>query len=214
MSLVYNPYDQNSNIAARAAGTTALGTYLLDKHLSKGLPLWKRFGRAGAVGLGTYGVLSSINSKMNRAYRTKLEQRERAQMTKSASNNWFHGTELMDFIKTAADAMGPVVHSVPIKIAHDALTLYSMLPDENRVSTTYELYKAVAPGFNKVAMEMVAANVVADAKKEKLAGVLSAAGSVAGKALEPVMAGVEGVSKFKDRQKQDRNFYTQGASSK
>jgi hypothetical protein len=214
MSLIYDPYDENSNIAARAGGTTALGTLLLDNHFNKELPRLKRFGRAGAVGLGTYGVLSMINNKLNRAYRTKLEERERSQMTKSASTNWFHGTELMDFVKTAADSMGPVVYSIPTKIAHDALTLYSMLPKENKASTAYELYKVAAPGFNKIAMKMVAANVVADAKKEKLAGVLSTAGSVAGKAFEPVMAGMEGASKFKERQKRDKNFYTQGASSK
>lgn len=35
MSLIYDPYDKNSNIAARAGGTTALGTLLLDNHLTK-----------------------------------------------------------------------------------------------------------------------------------------------------------------------------------
>lgn len=68
----------------------------------------------------------------------------------------------MGFIKTAASTIGPSVMSVPAKMAADAYELYTNIPEEDQVKIAYSMYKQVRPGFNKVAMEMVATNILAD----------------------------------------------------
>lgn len=71
-------------------------------------------------------------------------------------------TNFIDFIKTAASTVGPSVMCVPAKMASDAFELYCTLPEEDKVKLAYNMYRQVKPGFNKIAMEMVAANILAD----------------------------------------------------
>lgn len=75
-------------------------------------------------------------------------------------------TNFSGFIKTAAYTIGSSVMCVPAKMAADAYELYKEIPSEDGVKVAYSMYKEVRPGFDKIAMEMIAANILADLDKD------------------------------------------------
>lgn len=168
------------------------------------------------AGLATAGMLYPIERRLHRsAARTqeKIVNKEAHVM-----NNWYNSTDYNEFKKIASRELGDVVNVIPEDLQYDAFKLYSNLPEENREATVSALYEAVTPGMNKVAMEMVAANVLNDTKTASIVAGAKAVGSrvggFAGKAFEPAMTSAGIYSSTKDRLEKDRNHYQQGRSFK
>lgn len=87
-------------------------------------------------------------------------------------------SSFVEFIKTASCTVGAEVNNMPAKLACDAYTLYKNLADNpDKVKIARSLYANIVPGYDKIAMEMVAVNILADIDKEKTAGVMSTAGT-------------------------------------
>lgn len=191
----------NQLIAAGTGIGAGIAQYKIDKHFSK-LPLnrLQRITRAGVIGSGLAGLGLLVNRRFyNRAKQHERDLiEEKGKIKKMANNEYFDNTGLQEFVKIAAATMGSEAYTVPTKYAYNAYLLYNELPDENREAITIGLYNAVQPGMDKVAMKLVAANVYAEENHEKIAGALSAAGSLA----TPIMGAV--IAKNDATEKLDR----------
>lgn len=153
----------------KSLGVGTLAATALHLH-DKRLPLstQQKLLRKGILGAGVAGLGFKIT---NAFQRNKLKQERQAE--KLASNFYYDNTGVKDFVKTAASIMGDEAYVVPTKYAYNAYLLYNSLPDENREETTVALYNSVTPGMDKVAMKLVAANVLKENHLEKTAGILS-----------------------------------------
>lgn len=179
----------NQLIAAGTGIGAGIAQYKIDKHFSKPpMNRLQRITRAGVIGSGLAGLGLLINRRFyNRAKQHERDLiEEKGQIKKMANNEYFDNTGLQEFVKIAASTMGSEAYTVPTKYAYNAYLLYNELPDENREAITIGLYNAVQPGRDKVAMKLVAANVYAEGNPEKIAGALSAVGSLA----TPIMGAV------------------------
>lgn len=206
---------QNAGIAASVGTLTVEG--LGHSYFNNKTTLSKALTRSGLAGLGTIGALQGIRYALRNSakstYSKLQKQKDEAIMTKKvASNNYYDYTGLQDFVKTAAETMGDEAYLVPTKLAYDAFTLYNSLPKENKASTTLGLYDQVKPGMDKIAMKLVAANVLHEKQASPVLGakLLSRAGT----ALNAGFIGNEIAEGTKRRNSQDLNILTQGSKQR
>lgn len=183
----------------------------------------KALTRAGLASAATLGALMPIEFRLHRAAKAtkdKMRVKEASEIMEQRKTltTMYAATDFKDFVKTAASVMGPSAFVVDKDIAYNAFELYSLLPEKTAAEIVSQLYEHVRPGMNKVAMEMVAANILAN---EKHASVISGVktvgknlGSFAGKAFEPTLTGAGIYAGTKDRMASDKPLHQQGKSNK
>ena len=189
-----------------------------EQLFNKKLPLKKALARGGVYGLMAMGLSYPIEYRYRRS--------RNANIVKEAScmhNKFFNKTDLDEFVKIAANRIGNIAYQVPTPLAYDAMTLYESLPKKTAATIVSNLYDNIEAGMNKVAMEMVAANIL---EREKIAtpvnairtaykGLKTMGGKYGGKAMTAGEVGLTGysVKETADHyQSKDRNPYQVGKS--
>lgn len=175
--------------------------------------------RAGIAGVATTGALIPIEKRLYRSANTtaaKMRVKEASSTVLFDQNKQekYAGTDFKEFVKTAASVMGPSADLVDKVAAYDAFKLYCTLPEKTAAAVVVGLYDQMLPGMNKVAMEMVAANVLAREKQASLMAGAKMLGRGAGKAVEPALTASGIYSGTKDRIDKDQSFYQQGRQSR
>lgn len=193
---------------------------VLASNLYKGTPTRAALAKAGIYGLMTTGLAYPIEYRLRRA---RASAPIIVKEASSMHNNFFNKTDLDEFVKIAANRMGNIAYQVPTNMAYDAMHLYESLPEKTAATIVSKLYDSVEPGMNKVAMEMVAANIlerektaaITQAVRTTYKGIKSLAGKHGGKAMTAGEVGLTGygVKATADQyQSQDRSPYQVGKS--
>lgn len=196
------------------AATSGLAS--LHKRFNNGISriTGKNLTRAGLIGFGAYGAAKTID---NILYHAAEHQNQKLLQEKKELNSmidlnkvacYYDNTGLKEFVKVAADQIGVDAYLVPNSLAYDAYTLYNMLPENGAASIVDSMYENVNAGMDKIAMKMVAANVV---HRSKTAGVLPAiksVGSLAGKAVGPALTAGSVVATANEYAAKEKPFYT------
>ena len=220
---VENTHRSNRDIiryVGHAAGLGVLGAEGLGHYYFKNkTTIPKALLRAGLANIATVGVLTPIERRLYRAansHAEKLKVKEASIMYPRQTPRKYGNTLFKDFVKTAAEIMGPSAHLVPQDLAYTAFELYHDMPEKIAAALTLGLHDRMMPGMNKVAMEMVAANIIAREKQASLATGAKTLGKglagAAGKALEPALTAGSIYSNTKSRLDNDRPINQQGPS--
>lgn len=200
-----------------------VGAAVFAHQISKKVPKRKAGTLAALSALGTMGITYPIEYRLRRAHRYSSPVIYKEASTMHA--DFFNKTDLDAFVKTAADRMGNIAYQVPTPMAYDAMRLFEQLPEKNAAAIVCNLYDTVEHGMNKVAMEMVAANILA--REKTAAGPVQAARTAwkgaksmfKGKGIDRAMTagevaatgyGVNAVAE--DRSNRDAHPYVQGST--
>lgn len=195
---------------------------VLGSNLYKKVPAKQALAKSLIYGGMTMGLAYPLEYRIRRARRMQ----QNTDVTKEAScmhNKFYNKTDLDAFVKVAASRLGNIAYQVPTEVAYNALNLYEMLPEKTAATVVSKLYDNVEAGMDKVAMEMIAANIL---EREKTAspvqalrtaykGAKTMVGKHSGKAMTAGEIGMTGYS-IKEttdyHQSKDRNPYQVGHS--
>lgn len=220
---VENTHGNNRNTIkylGHAAGLGVLGIEGLGHYyFNNKTTVPKALLRAGLANMATVGVLTPIERRLYRSANShvdKIKVKEASIMYPRQTPRKYGCTAFKDFVKTASDIMGPSAQLVPQNIAYNAFEFYADLPEKIASILVLGLYDQMMPGMNKVAMEMVAANIIAREKQASLATGAKTLGKglagAAGKAFEPALTAGSIYSNTKSRIDNDRPINQQGPS--